>query len=245
MEGILVEICPNEQYDIVDTRNSQYGRLRMYYSGVKEILDLNSTVSFDVKRSAVGNLYAKYIANVERNTAIFNTEDRNKWYAWGEEEEKDFITQIVPHLNLDIRINPEKEKCSWAIDLYDYTHSRPADLKTQNTPFFTVGKYRYKGAVCNPDYSVTFNKKDYENYKEHYPNCEIYFWVHWTQTQYKSITVHGINGVWRGDFSKMIACIESGKAPLHAYAHRVDDDYNAKDSYVFDLRDKDIFEQVY
>ena len=245
MEGLLVEICPNETYDIVDTRNDQYGRLRMYYSKIKENLALNSTVSFDIKRSAAGNIYAKYIAAVERNTAIFNTEDRSQWYNWGENEENDFISYIVPHLNLDIQINPAKRTCSWAIDLIDYTRNRPADLKTQNTPFFTVAKYKYKGVTCNPTYSVTFNRKDYINYKSNYPNCDIYFWVHWTQTQYRNYTVPEIYGVWRGDFSKMALCIESGQAPLHPYMHRVDDDHNANDSYVFNLQDEDIFEKVY
>lgn len=245
MEGLFVEICPTESYDIVDTRNKQYGRLRMYYNQLKANLALNTTVSFDIKRSASENIYAKYIATVERNAAIFNTEDRDQWYSWGENEENDFITHIVPHLNLDIRINPQKKTCSWAIDLIDYTNNRPADLKTQNTPFFTVGKYHYKGVPCNPDYSVTFNRKDYNNYRINYPNCDIYFWVHWIQTQYRNITVQEIYGVWRGNFSQMALCIENGDVPLHHYMHRVNDDHNAKDSYVFNLKDEDVFEKVF
>lgn len=244
MEGLLIEICPNNGYDIVDTRNDQYGRLRMYYSKIKETLPVNSTVSFDIKTSASGNNYAKFLSVIERNTAIFNTEDRTKWYEWGEDEETDFVTHIVPQFGYDIQINPEKANCSWAIDLIDITHNRMADLKTQNTPFFTVSKYKYKGMTCDPAYSVTFNRKDYENYKNRYPNCDIYFWVHWKQLAYRNITVPEIYGVWKGDFAKMAECIENNQAPLHPYMHRVNDNHNAKDSYVFNLQDQEVFEQM-
>lgn len=244
MEGLLVEILDNESYDIVDTRNDQYGRLRLYYNRIKETLPLNCTVEFEVKTSSAGNRYAKFISLVERNQALFNTEDRSRWYEWGENEEADFIANVVPIIGDDIRIHPDKAHCSWAIDLYDYTRNRPADLKTQNTPFFTVSKYRYKGVRCNPAYSVTFNRKDYDNYRVHYPDCDIYFWVHWTQLTYREITVPEIRGVWKGDFSRMAECIENGDAPLHPYIHRQNDDHNARDSYVFNLQDQDIFQQI-
>lgn len=244
MVGLLVEIRPTDSFDIVDTRNNQYGKLRMYYDKPKPSLRPNTTVNFDLRTSSAGNFYAKFISVVERNRAIFNTEDRSQWYTWGEDEEADFIRLIVPQIDRDIRINPEKERCSWAIDLIDYTNHRPADLKTQNTPFFTVSKYKYKGVRCDPAYSVTFNRKDYENYKRNYPNCDIYFWVHWKQLEYKGITVPEVCGVWRGNFSKMAKCIESGSAPLHPYIYRKFDDHNAKDSFVFNLLDTDIFERV-
>ena len=35
-----------------------------------------------------------------------------------------------------------------------------------------------------------------------------------------------------------------GSAPLHPYIHRKDDDHNAKDSFVFNLLDTEIFEKV-
>lgn len=244
MEGILVELCPNKTYDIVDTRNNQYHRLRMYYDKLTTSLSVNMTVEFDVKVSAAGNAYAIFKSIVERNQSIFNTEDRSRWYVWGEDAEADFITHIVPDLHLDIRKNPEKESCSWAIDLIDYTNQKPADLKVQNTPFFTVGKYFYNGHRCNPAYSVTFNRKDYENYMNNYPNCDIYFWVHWTQLEYREINVPEIYGVWRGNFKRMAEMINNNSAPLHPYLHRKNDDHNAKDSYIFDLRDTSVFEHL-
>ncbi|PJI06831.1 hypothetical protein [Clostridium pasteurianum] len=54
-------------------------------------------------------------------------------------------------------INPEKKENPKAIDLNLY-----ADLKTQKTTFFTAMK-KYQ---CDPQYTVTFNYKDYEYYKK-------------------------------------------------------------------------------
>ena len=244
MEGLLVEIRNGDSYDIVDTRNNKYGRLRMYYNKLKKVIPLKSTVKFELKTSKEGNHYAKFISIVERNQVIFNTEDRQKWYEWGEEAESDFIAKIVPQIGDDIRINPNKDRCAWAIDLYNYTLNRPADLKTQNTPFFTASKYKYKGTTCDPTYSITFNRKDYNNYKAHYSDCDIYFWIHWKQLKYENKVVEEIYGVWMGNFSKMAECIESGSAPLHIYKHRRDDDYNSKDSYIFNLLDKEVFKQI-
>ena len=115
MERLLVEIRPADSFDIVDTRNDQYGRLRMYYDTPKPSLRPNTTVSFALHTSAMGNVYAKFISVVERNHAIFNTEDRSQWYTLGEDEEADFIRLIVPQIHLDIRKNPEKEYSSYAI----------------------------------------------------------------------------------------------------------------------------------
>ena len=180
----------------------------------------------------------------KRNQAPFSTEDRARWYEWGEDAEADFVEKIVPQIGLDIRKNPEKERCSWAIDLFDYTNNRPADLKVQNTPFFTVAKYRYCGKRCDPAYSVTLNRKDFENYQANHPDCFIYFWVHWTQREYRDITVPELYGVWQAELSKLGERIQRGEAPLHAYQNRQTDDHNARDSYVFSLRDEEVFERL-
>lgn len=245
MEGILVELNRNQKCGIVDTRNNVYKRLTIYFKTIPSNLEPDMTVQFEVVLSKKGNYYAKFESIVERYDAIFNTEDRSKWYLWGEDEEKSFIEKVVPRIGVDIRKNPDKEICSWAIDLYDYTNNRPADLKTQNTPFFTVDKYRYKGIKCEPAYSVTFNRKDYENYLQNYPTCDIYFWVHWIHRVYnKRICVPEIYGVWRAGFAKMTEAIQRGGAPLHKYIHRKTDDYNARDSYIFNLLDRSVFEKL-
>ncbi len=244
MEGILVELNRNQKCGIVDTRNNVYKRLTIYFRAIPSNLKPDMTVRFEVVLSKKGNYYAKFHSIVERYDAIFNTEDREKWYLWGEDAEKSFIENIVPKIGIDIRKNPDKETCSWAIDLYDYTNNRPADLKTQNTPFFTVGKYKYKGVKCDPAYSVTFNRKDYENYLQNYPTCDIYFWIHWNHYAYEGIVVPEIYGVWRAGFAKMVESIQSSEVPLHKYTHRRTDDYNAKDSYIFNLLDSSVFEKL-
>lgn len=134
--------------------------------------------------------------------------------------------------------------CDWVIDLIDNTHHCLADLKTQNTPFFTCGKYHYGLKRYNPSYTVTFNKKDYEHYRDQYPDCEIFFWINWTQTEYSQIKVEAVKGVWVAKFAVMAKMIEEGKVVLHSYLHRKDDDHNAKDSYLFDLNDKTVFLRI-
>ena len=145
MRGLIVECEDDKEFAIVDTRSDQHGRLHLYHGEPASTLAVGMTVDFELKVSGAGNTYAKLTSVIERNQALFSTEDRAQWYEWGEDAEADFVEKIVPQLGLDIRKNPEKERCSWAIDLFDYTNDRPADLKVQNTPFFTVAKYRYCG----------------------------------------------------------------------------------------------------
>lgn len=244
MEGRLVSLDINNKRGIVDTRNDNYGRLTIYFSIIPANLVIDATVEFEIKVSAAGNTYAKFISMVERNQAIFNTEDRDQWYEWGEDEEDDFINHIVPRIGVNLIINPAKATSPWEIDLYDNTNQKYADLKTQNTPFFTAGRYNYNGSPYNPQFAVTFNKKDYENYRDSHPDCDIYFWINWTQLQYRNITLQPLYGVWRASFQRMREKIENNEVVLHAYMHRTNDDHNAKDSYIFDLSDTTVFERL-
>lgn len=245
MEGILLTIDPVSKTGTVDTRNDQLKTLTIYFTNdLPTNIKTNCTVDFDVKVSSKGNAYAKFNSVVERNTAIFNTEDRELWYSWGENFETAFIEKVVPLIQLDIRKNPEKEKFPWAIDLYDFSNNHPADLKVQNTPFFTAGKYNYGNRPYDPTYTVTFNQKDYANYASKHPDCDIYFWVNWTQLAYKKIRVKKINGVWRAPFAKMAALIQNNSVALHSYLHRTNDDHNAKASYLFMLSDPNVFQRL-
>lgn len=241
MEGRIISIS-NSGKGSVNTGNNQYGILPIYQLPPNVAVDM--TIEFTIRVSAIGNTYAVFSSIVERNTALFNTEDRSRWYTWGEDEEGDFVRLVVPDLHIDLRKNPEKETRPWAIDLIDYTHNRFADLKTQNTPFFSCGQYQYNGEPYDPRYTVTFNKKDYENYIDNHPDCDIYFWVNWRQLSYRQTTIEGLYGVWRAPFSVMAEKIESGQVVLHAYLHRTDDDHNAKDSYLFMLNDPNVFERL-
>lgn len=245
MEGILLKLPENGNPGIVDTRNDKLGKLRIYFKSLPAGLVAGATITFDVVTSAYGNNYAKFIRVEERNQAVFNTEDRSKWYEWGENFEDDFIRKVAPIIKLDIIKNPAKKTQPWEIDLIDRTNNKYVDLKVQNTPFFYAGrKYKYGGIPYDPSMSVTFNKKDYENYKEKHPDCVIYFWVNWTQLEYRDIKVASVHGVWQANFSSIAKVIESKKAALHAYMHRVNDDHNAKDSYILNLNDTDVFKRL-
>ena len=241
MRGRILNIDYANKQGKVETRNDDYGVLTVYFKDIPEGINENSTIEFDLKVSAKGNKYAKFLSLVDRNQALFNTEDRNQWYEWGENEELDFVNKVAPKIGVDLILNPAKDNVPWEIDLFDKTNNRYADLKTQNTPFFTCLKYTYAGKKYDPTYTVTFNKKDYENYRVSHPDCDIYFWVNWIQLKYKNIVVEPVHGVWVARFEKMKEAIENRKVQLHSYQNRQNDDHNARESYLFYLKDEDIF----
>lgn len=245
MYGLLIQLPDsNDRGARVDSRNSELGVLNIYKvpsSGIP----INSTIKFKVQyNKKTSRPYAVFEEIADRNNTLFNTEDRAKWYSWGESKEYEFVSEIGPSLDIQLIINPEKASDSSVIDLWDITNDRPADLKVQETPFFNSDIYIYKGNKYNPQYTVTFNKKDYEKYKNAYPDCDIYFWVNWKQLSYKNKSVNHINGVWRASIRKMIEYIETGIVSLHKYKYRENDDYNAQDSYLFLLTDDEIFQRL-
>ena len=152
--------------------------------------------------------------------------------------------QLIIAIRDKIIINPEKATKPWVIDFIDETSNKFADLKTQNTPFFTAGRYLYKGKPYDPAFTVTFNHKDYEKYRKEYPLCDIYFWVNWKQLEYRNISIQPVQGIWRAEFKNMAREIENKTAALHSYLHRKTDDHNARDSYLFCLSDESIFTRL-
>lgn len=252
MRGRLFNLDRQNQRAKVDTRNDCYGELTVYFNkNMPDNVYENCTIEFDVIHSRNGNYYAVFNNIVERNQSIFNTEDRNQWYEHGENLEEDFIQNSVHCIGRDIRRNPEKDIDPTVIDLMDYTESptgEPCDLKTQNTPFFSAGRYvylRYGQEVSyNPSYTVTFNKKDYERYLDLYPNCRIYFCVVWLQQDGYGVNVENVDGVWVADFRVMRDKIETNSVHLHGYLNRQTDDHNAKESYLFDLNDNTVFTRL-
>ena len=167
-----------------------------------------------------------------------NTEDKRIWTGRALSVENQFVDDIVPLLGIDVIMNPDKVRNSYAPDLLR-NGEQLADLKKQTTPFFTSGRYD-----LDPQYTVTFNRKDYLRYKHHYPNIHIYFWVDWERLVYTSnnqkwrtISLQPLKSVWEVPFSELALQIETGNIPLHIYVRRVNDTVgNAKDSYVFDVR---------
>ncbi|WP_143560431.1 hypothetical protein [Sporosarcina sp. P21c] len=166
-------------------------------------------------------------------------QNKSAWCAHGESKEKNFVREFGRQLGL--KINPEKENNKYAPDLAYVSNNGLADLKTQNTPFFTAAKYN-----CNPSFTVTFNRKDADRYRKEEPKIDIYFWVNWIAVRYfressnlqynTDINVEPLNGIWRVSFTDLDTII--GKSPLHQYQQRVNDTQgNAKESYLINLCD--------
>lgn len=135
MRGRILSINYASKRGRVETRNDDYGELTIYFKNIPDGIMENSTVEFEVKVSAIGNVYANFLSLVDRNQVLFNTEDRNQWYQWGENEELDFINNVALLFGADLIINPAKNNAPWEIDLFDKTNNRYADLKTQNTSY--------------------------------------------------------------------------------------------------------------
>lgn len=231
MEGRIKYLNREENYGYIETYNRKVGDVSFRLVDGK--LQVDDTVSFLLQRSQNGKYYARNVTLVERNEIRRSTEDKLAWCAEGQEEEQDFVNTVVPHLHRDIIINPKKKTDPYAIDLEDRGQGRYADLKKQTTPFFTAAG---KDPRYDPRFTVTFNRKDYERYRELYPGCDIYYWVDWQQLSGYGVSIQPLTGVWVASFASMAALIESGQLYLHQYDHRKTDDVNAKDSYLFDLR---------
>lgn len=178
---------------ILRLKNKEIGDLSFYFEVNSCNMKKNQTVSFEVVTSKkTDKKYARNVTLVNRNRSKYNTEDKQKWCKEGEKLEIAFVENIVPKLSVKLDINPDKKINPCAIDLKDYTNNKYADLKSQNTPFFTAGKYSYgkqKKTKYAPQFTVTFNKKDYDNYKANHPDCDIYWCINWTQLTYGSTTI--------------------------------------------------------
>ncbi|WP_218970273.1 hypothetical protein [Neobacillus novalis] len=174
----------------------------------------------------------------------YDLQNKGAWCGHGVRKENVFVNKYGWKLGL--KINPEKERNIYAPDLSLIEFEQMlSDLKTQNTPFFTANKYGY-----DPQFTVTFNKKDADRYRENYPDIDIYFWVDWVPVRYykkntnpnypdTDIQVNPMYGVWKVSFKDLDEIIKT--SPLHAYQQRVNDTQgNAKHSYLINLLDSKI-----
>jgi len=100
-----------------------------------------------------------------------DTEDKQWWFIEWRNYENRFVNEVCPRLNLTAQINPAKKQDPFAPDIV--VQGRLADLKCQQTPFF-------KSDVLygiDPQFAVTFNRKDYVRYGERYPDLIVYYWL--------------------------------------------------------------------
>jgi hypothetical protein len=181
------------------------------------------------------NAYRESAVSVDRPCLAVSPQDKAYWIRDGEKKEGSFVSLVLPALGFRGEINPAKAADPYAPDLLVEGHL--ADLKCQRTPFF---KARELHGV-DPQYAVTFNRKDVERYSAQYPSIDIYFWIHWQETMRviggKTLSVNPIAGVWRASFATIRHLVELRSVRSHDYLHRLFDDAgNARSSYVFDVR---------
>lgn len=154
--------------------------------------------------------------------------NRQAWYEFGADLEYQFV-DLLSRQGIPAEINPQKHGNKYAPDIF--VHGVMSDLKTQQNPFFTAGK-----KLCDPSWTVTFNRKDYVRYKNNYPYLNIYFWVAWEEQERFGVQVSERTGVWLISFRQLRSAIEHG-LPEHFYETRKSpDDRNAKSSFLLDLR---------
>jgi len=164
-----------------------------------------------------------------------DTEDREWWWKRGETLESAFVEFGQDWLDLDIQINPGKAMTPTLPDLL--VDGKIADLKTQETPFFTA-----QSCGLDPRQTVSLNLKDVRYYHESYPRIVLYFWVNWRQRQWRDRTVDYLGGVYRAPLTTILTLIADG-VPSHRYDRRqTADEQNATASYLFDIRS---FEQLF
>lgn len=164
-----------------------------------------------------------------------DTENKLAWCASGADAETEFVKKRLIDIGLDGYINPAKESDVYAHDMVMRFQS---DLKTVRTPLFkAMDLYG-----IDPQYAVTFNLKDMRRYKELYPNIIVIFdvnWgaLHWTDRTGKTYAVKPMHKTYGGFLSDIRNAVVSCGSHVIKYKRRVDDDQgNAKESFVFDVR---------
>lgn len=182
-------------------------------------------------------LYKTYNIEGDEITPL-DLQNKGAWCETGASYEQVFVSKYP---QLDLIINPEKKTNIYAPDLLNKSTLALADLKTQNTPFFMAAdKYG-----IDPQFAVTFNRKDYLRYTLKYPGIDIYFWVDWQAIKFlgkKEIVIKPMVGVWKISYANLLLAVEM--APLHSYAQRINDYAgNARDSYVLNIN-SEYFEKM-
>lgn len=178
-------------------------------------------------------------------TVSVDTEDKKKWLKIGEKFESEFVKFMTEQSHIEVRINPDKASNPLAPDLLVPGYGL-CDLKTQQTPFFTAGRYGIP-----PEHAFTINAKDIIRYRKLYPQIGIFIWINWennvaSDSRFKPMGYKW--GVYFTTIADMIGFIDSDMAKEHSYKRRVDksnkklsswgmnNDKNATSSYVMDSR---------
>ncbi len=174
---------------------------------------------------------------------VFNNYDLQNKLAWckkGESMEHGFVREYGE--TIKYAINPEKSTNAFVPDLISTESQKLADLKTQHSPFFQA-KVRYN---IDPTFAVVFNVKDRERYENKYPDIDTLYFVDWIPVKAeiggRIYEAQPHFGIYKASFSDLLTLLE--KSQIHQYQQRVNDTKgNAKDSYIFDIRNE-IFKRI-
>jgi hypothetical protein len=158
-----------------------------------------------------------------------DTEDRVWWLRYGEKLEDQFVGFMSETLHIAAVRNPAKETDPTAPDLI--VEGVLAEVKTQNTPFFTAARHGFE-----PRFAVSFNRKDYDYYSRCYPELIVYFWVDWKQLEGYGTRIEYFGGIFRLPFPKLKALIDSSEREHHYLHRKHDTQRNAKSSFLVDVR---------
>ena len=148
---------------------------------------------------------------------MIDTENKLSWCEHGLRLEREFVTKYGDEMF--VSVHPDKAKCPYGPDFL-VGGLMPGDLKTQDTPFRTAGRYGVPA-----ERAVTFNEKDYDRYTAQYPNMLVFFWV-------RFLPQEAVFLMTMADARRL--CLPERK---HHYLRRKDDRRgNAKASYILDVR---------
>jgi hypothetical protein len=175
---------------------------------------------------------------------MIDPQDKAAWVAAGNSREQQFLNEF-PKLGLDLIIHPDKGTDRYSVDLFSLAKNMAFDLKCQDTPFYSAGRYN-----CNPNTTVTFNHNDYIRYRGKFPeewenrdgepirnNMGIIFWVHWPESERFGSCVMERHGVLIISLNKIDGLIRNRLIPCHEYQNRMGDaaPNNSKHSWLIDF----------
>ena len=226
--------------EVVIENEGSFTTLSIYFSEMPLALSVGAVIEFELKRSEKGIQYGRFIKLADSKFNPFDKIDNLSLYDWGEQVKTNFVEKVAPNLGLDLAFCEPSNKKSGKINFIDRTNNRQGDIQVQETPFYTSGRHFYGDKNYNPSYTVTLNKENYESYAKLGVDFDIYYLVKWKElsydTQYETITVEEVQGIWVTSFYKIREVVESGKAHLHEYRYR-----RGEETYLLNLNDEDVF----
>jgi hypothetical protein len=147
---------------------------------------------------------------------MIDPQDKPAWCKAGADAEQRMAGPLLPRGGA-LMMNPAKAADPYTHDLFIML---PSDLKTIRTRFETAHRYG-----IDPRSAITINVKDVERYTQKSPTIVIVFDVQFED--YRRLCLAPLREIRRA--------IKLGKAKLHEYQNRRDDDRgNAKASWVLD-----------